>query len=174
MYSIARAAFAVVWTVENLLVIVMIIVLRFVFQNIYRLGYDRRQRHAHKPCVLANRNQFGRTERNNNSRAYVVAADKQVEAVSCEKLLALLPEELAKSYRPLLTESEPDVAVIVKAADKLSAYIKCIEELKAGNSEFSSAAKQTRQALEEMRLPCLDYFMEHFLESFKLTLDELE
>ena len=101
-------------------------------------------------------------------------AYKQVEAVSCEKLLALLPDELAESYRPLLTESEPDVAVIVKAADKLSAYIKCIEELKAGNSEFSSAAKQTRQALEEMRLPCLDYFMEHFLESFKLTLDELE
>lgn len=101
-------------------------------------------------------------------------AYKQVEAVSCEKLLALLPDELAESYRPLLTESEPDVAVIVKAADKLSAYIKCIEELKAGNSEFSSAAKQTKQALEEMRLPCLDYFMEHFLESFKLTLDELE
>ena len=101
-------------------------------------------------------------------------AYKQVEAVSCEKLLSLLPDELTESYRPLLTESEPDVAVIVKAADKLSAYIKCIEELKAGNSEFSSAAKQTKQALEEMRLPCLDYFMEHFLESFKLTLDELE
>ena len=101
-------------------------------------------------------------------------AYKQVEAVSCEKLLAMLPDELAKSYRPLLMESEHDVAVIVKAADKLSAYIKCIEELKAGNSEFSSAAKQTKQALEEMRLPCLDYFMEHFLESFKLTLDELE
>ena len=101
-------------------------------------------------------------------------AYKQVEAVSCEKLLALLPEELAKSYRPLLTESEPETAVIVKAADKLSAYIKCIEELKAGNDEFSSAAKQTRQALEDMHLPCLDYFMAHFLESFKLTLDELE
>ena len=101
-------------------------------------------------------------------------AYKQVEAVSCEKLLAMLPHGLAESYRPLLMESEQDVAVIVKAADKLSAYIKCIEELKAGNSEFSSAAKQTKQALEEMRLPCLDYFMEHFLESFKLTLDELE
>ena len=101
-------------------------------------------------------------------------AYKQVEAVSCEKLLAMLPDGLAESYRPLLMESEQDVAVIVKAADKLSAYIKCIEELKAGNSEFSSAAKQTKQALEEMCLPCLDYFMEHFLESFKLTLDELE
>ncbi len=101
-------------------------------------------------------------------------AYKQVEAVSCEKLLTMLPPELAGSYRPLLFESEPEVAVIVKAADKLSAYIKCIEELKAGNSEFESAARQTQQALEQMQLPCLDYFMEHFLESFKLTLDELE
>lgn len=101
-------------------------------------------------------------------------AYKQVESVSCEKLLALLPEELAGSYRPLLFESEPEVAVIVKAADKLSAYIKCIEELKAGNSEFEAAARQTGQALREMQLPCLDYFMEHFLDSFRLTLDELE
>lgn len=104
----------------------------------------------------------------------IKTAYRQIEAVSCEKLLALLPEELAGSYRPLLTEADADVAVIVKAADKLSAHIKCIEELKAGNSEFSSAAKQTRQALEDMQLPCLDYFMEHFLESFRLTLDELE
>lgn len=101
-------------------------------------------------------------------------AYKQVEAVSCEKLLALLPQELQESYRPLLFESEPEVTRIVKAADKLSAYIKCIEELKAGNSEFASAAQQTRRALDEMHLACLDYFMEHFLESFKLTLDELE
>lgn len=101
-------------------------------------------------------------------------AYKQIEAVSCEKLLALLPQQLQASYRPLLFASEPEVARIVKAADKLSAHIKCIEELKAGNSEFASAAQQTKQALEEMRLPCLDYFMEHFLESFRLTLDELE
>lgn len=101
-------------------------------------------------------------------------AYKQVEAVSCEKLLALLPQELQASYRPLLFESEPEVARIVKAADKLSAYIKCIEELKAGNSEFALAAEQTKLALTQMELPCLDYFMEHFLESFKLTLDELE
>lgn len=101
-------------------------------------------------------------------------AYKQVEAVSCEKLLAMLPPELSGSYRPLLFELDAEVAVIVKAADKLSAYIKCIEELKAGNSEFESAARQTKQALEQMHLPCLDYFMEHFLESFKLTLDELE
>ena len=71
-------------------------------------------------------------------------------------------------------ESDPEVARIVKAADKLSAYIKCVEELKAGNSEFEAAEKQTRQALVEMQLPCLDYFLAHFLDSFRLTLDELE
>ena len=101
-------------------------------------------------------------------------AYKQVEAISCEKLLALLPEALRESYRPLLLESDEQVARIVKAADKLSAHIKCLEELKAGNAEFDSAARQTREALEQMKLPCLDYFMEHCLDSFRLTLDELE
>ena len=86
----------------------------------------------------------------------------------------LLPPELQAGYRPLLLESDPGTAKIVKAADKLSAYIKCVEELKAGNSEFAAAEKQTRQALVEMQLPCLDYFMAHFLDSFRLTLDELE
>ena len=101
-------------------------------------------------------------------------AYKQVEAISCEKLMGFLPEELKKSYEPLLFESDEDVAVIVKAADKLSAYLKCVEELKTRNMEFSQAEKQTRQALADMHLPCLDYFMEHFLDRFRLTLDELE
>lgn len=101
-------------------------------------------------------------------------AYKQIETVSCEKLLAMLPDELRGSYEPLLFESDGAVRRIVKAADKLSAHIKCIEELKAGNLEFESAEKQTGQALREMHLPCLDYFMEHCLESFRLNLDELE
>ena len=101
-------------------------------------------------------------------------AYKEIEAFSCEKLLNLLPEELREGYRPLLFESDEQTAVIVKAADKLSAYIKCIEELKAGNCEFEAAARQTHEALAQMHLPCLDYFIEHFLESFRLTLDELE
>ena len=98
-------------------------------------------------------------------------AYKQVEAVSCEKLLGLLPQELQKSYEPLLFESDEKVGVIVKAADKLSAYLKCVEELKAGNTEFTQAEKQTYQALVDMKLPCLDYFMEHFLDSARLPLD---
>ena len=101
-------------------------------------------------------------------------AYKEIETVSCEKLLSMLPEELRAGYAPLLHESEPEIRVIVKAADKLSAYIKCVEELKAGNTEFESAANQTKQALEDMHLPCLDWFMAHCLDSFRLNLDELE
>ena len=101
-------------------------------------------------------------------------AYKQVERFSCEKLLRMLPLELRESYAPLLFEDDPVVTPIVKAADKLSAHIKCIEELKAGNQEFESAARQTEQALRAMELPCLDYFLEHCLESFRLNLDELE
>lgn len=63
-------------------------------------------------------------------------AYKQVEAISCEKLMGFLPEELKKSYEPLLFESDEDVAVIVKAADKLSAYLKCVEELRLGTWSF--------------------------------------
>ena len=103
----------------------------------------------------------------------IQAAYKQVEAVSCKKLLSMLPEALQSSYEPLLNESDPDVKTIVKAADKLSAHIKCLEELKAGNEEFAAAAKQTRAALEQMHLPCLDWFMEHCLDAFEQNLDEL-
>ena len=101
-------------------------------------------------------------------------AYKQVESVSCRKLLEMLPAELRGGYEPLLEESDEDVRAIVKAADKLSAYIKCVEELKAGNQEFASAAKQTRAALTELHLPELDWFMDHCLDAFELNLDELE
>ena len=62
---------------------------------------------------------------------------------------------------------------LVKAADKLSAYIKCIEERKAGNDEFLQAEKQTRAALEQSGLKEVGYFLEHFIPAFELTLDEL-
>ena len=101
-------------------------------------------------------------------------AYKQVEHVSCEKLLELLPPELRGGYAPLLFEDDPATRRIVKAADKLSAHIKCIEELKAGNQEFESAARQTEQALRDLHLPCLDYFLQTCLDSFRLNLDELE
>ena len=101
-------------------------------------------------------------------------AYKAVEAVSAQKLLSMLPAELQPGYEPLLTESDPGVKRIVKAADKLSAYIKCLEELKAGNSEFESAAKQTMGAMVAMELPCLVWFLSHCLEGFRLNLVQLE
>ena len=101
-------------------------------------------------------------------------AYKDVEAVAEAKLLAMLPEELQAAYRPLLINTDPELEALVKAADKLSAHIKCLEELKAGNNEFRDAAQQTREALEACRLPELDYFLETFLPSFSLTLDQLK
>ena len=98
-------------------------------------------------------------------------AYKQVEQIACQKLLATLPEELRPAFQPLLTEAE--YRDIVKAADKLSAYIKCIEERRAGNDEFLSAEKQTRCVLEQNPLPEVQYFMAHFIPAFELTLDEL-
>ena len=99
---------------------------------------------------------------------------RKVERVAADKLLSMLPPELEPTYRPILREEDEDVRRIVKAADKLSAYIKCVEELKAGNLEFKRAAEQTYRALADMRLPELDYFMAHCLDSFGVTLDELE
>ena len=104
----------------------------------------------------------------------IQSAYKDVEAVAERKLLAMLPEELRGAYAPVLTAVDPEVARLVKAADKLSAYIKCVEELKAGNAEFREAAAQTRKALEGYGLPEAAYFLETFMDSFSLTLDELK
>ena len=104
----------------------------------------------------------------------IKSAYKQVEHVSAEKLLSMLPQELRQDMAPYLFENDPPVHDIVKAADKRSAHIKCIEELKAGNQEFESAARQTRKALEQMELPELKWFMAHCMDSFRRNLDELE
>ena len=101
-------------------------------------------------------------------------AYKEVEAVAEEKLLHMLPEEFQPVYAPILTVTDPETERLGKAADKLSAYIKCVEELKAGNSEFRDAAAQTRAALEEYELPEVTYFLETFMPSFSLTLDQLK
>lgn len=101
-------------------------------------------------------------------------AYKQVERVSGEKLLSMLPAELREGMAPYILETDAATHDIVKAADKLSAHIKCIEELKAGNQEFESAAVQTEKALKDLHLPELDWFMVHCLDSFRLNLDQLE
>ena len=102
-------------------------------------------------------------------------AYREVEQFSAHKLLHMLPEALRPSFDPLLREDyDPGLRTLVKAADKLSAHIKCVEELKAGNAEFKQAAEQTLEALRGYGLPELDYFLEHFLPAFGLTLDELQ
>ena len=101
-------------------------------------------------------------------------AYKEVEAVAEQKLVDFLPEDLRPIYRPILTAADKEMEELVKAADKLSAHIKCMEELKAGNNEFREAAAQTRRALEAYDLPEVRYFMDTFLDSFSLTLDELK
>lgn len=104
----------------------------------------------------------------------IAAAYHEVEENAANKLLSMLPVELRAAYSPLITgEVGEDVEKLVKAADRLSAYIKCIEERKAGNLEFLSAERQTRERIESMNLKEADYFLEHFIPAFERNLDEL-
>ena len=104
----------------------------------------------------------------------IMSAYRRVEQIASEKLLNMLPVELRGAFEPVLTGNVvKELHPIVKAADKMSAYIKCIEERKAGNNEFLSAEKQNREQLEANPLPEVKYFMEHFIPAFELTLDEL-
>lgn len=103
----------------------------------------------------------------------IQSAYKQVESVAEQKLLSMLPEDLRPDFDDAITMPDPEVRALVKAADKLSAYLKCVEEVKAGNDEFKKAKEQTYTALKQNPVPALGYFMEHFLDGFELTLDEL-
>ena len=100
-------------------------------------------------------------------------AYKQVERIAGNRLLDMLPPQLRESYEHLVLEDDKDLEPIVKGADKLSAYIKCVEEQKAGNTEFDSAAQQTMQALKEMHREEMDWFLENCLPAFSLNLDQL-
>ena len=104
----------------------------------------------------------------------IQAAYKAIEDDAARRLVEMLPQEMQASFSAVLHEEDPEVLALVKAADKLSAHLKCLEELKAGNQEFGSAAEQTRQALEDYRMPELDYFLTHFLPAFSCTLDQLQ
>ncbi len=106
--------------------------------------------------------------------AAIKSAYDEVECVAVEKLLAELPDTLRPAYRELLTAPQrPEEYELVKAADRLAAYIKCVEERKAGNLEFSSAEQASRRKLEALGLPELAYFLEHFMPGFEKNLDEL-
>jgi 5'-deoxynucleotidase len=101
-------------------------------------------------------------------------AYREVENAGVEKMLSMLPEEMRGRYRDFWEPKDERVEAIVKAADKLSAYIKCLEELRAGNNEFRDAARRTKEKLDEMDMPELETFFKEFLPSFALTLDEME
>ena len=103
----------------------------------------------------------------------IKGAYKEVERIACRRLLDMVPQALRECYEPLILESDHTVEPIVKAADKLSAYIKCIEEQKAGNAEFASAAQQTMASMKAMDLPELNWFIEECLPAFQLNLDQL-
>jgi 5'-deoxynucleotidase len=102
-------------------------------------------------------------------------AYKHLEDQAAEALLNRLPEDLREEYEPLYRPEEKDAYLwkLVKAADKLSALIKCLEEGKVGNREFVEAEAATRARLEEMDLPELKIFMQEFLEPYGCSLDEM-
>ena len=103
----------------------------------------------------------------------IMASYKQVERIAAQRLLDMLPPELSKLYEPWICESDAEVLPVVKAADKLSAYIKCVEEQKAGNTEFDTAAQQTLQALKDLDMPEMNWFMANCLDAFSLNIDQL-
>lgn len=106
----------------------------------------------------------------------IKTAYKAIEAAAGRKLLGMIPEVLRADYRALF-EADPadrEHRALVTAADKLCAYAKCLEEIGAGNPEFAKAEKALRASLDALDLPEVRYFLDTFVPSFRLTLDELE
>ena len=103
----------------------------------------------------------------------IKTAYKEVERIAGNRLLDMLPPELRSSYTHYVLEDDAELEPFVKAADKLSAHIKCLEEQKAGNTEFDSAAQQTLDALKAMNSPELEWFLNNCLQAFTLNLDQL-
>lgn len=103
-------------------------------------------------------------------------AYKDVEEISKNKLLSMLPLEIEEEYKKIFFCEELNEAGVelVKAADRISAYIKCLEEVKASNGEFKKARDSIKETIDSINLPEVNYFIKHFIPSFTLTLDELE
>lgn len=102
----------------------------------------------------------------------ISAAYKKVEEAAIDKLISQIPDDISESYREIFSSCDVELLKIVKAADKISALIKCIEERNSGNTDFSAAEKQTLASLEAMELPEVRAFIEEFLPAYELTLDE--
>lgn len=104
----------------------------------------------------------------------IQTAYQRLEEAASQRLFNMLPEGLEEAYEPLLfPDKETPEYTLMKAADKLSALIKCEEELKQGNREFSAARDTLEQSLWDMHLPVVDLFLQEFLPDYRLTLDEL-
>ncbi len=99
-------------------------------------------------------------------------AYKDVESAAVDKLISAVPSDISDEYEKLLRCSDDEILRIVKAADKISALIKCIEERKSGNNDFVEAERQTLDSLKRMSLPEVDCFIDEFLPAYELTLDE--
>ncbi|WP_413737803.1 5'-deoxynucleotidase [Sodalis sp. RH21] len=100
---------------------------------------------------------------------------KNIEKIAQQKLIAMLPEELREDYRSLLDEEHysPEEKAVVKQADTLCAYLKCLEEISAGNNEFTMALARLEKTLAQRHSPEMEYFMTVFVPSFSLSLDEI-
>lgn len=100
---------------------------------------------------------------------------KKIEAIAEDALWHMLPEKLQSDFEVLLKDqaSEAEHYKIVKAADKICAYIKCVEEINTGNDGFKKARSTIAKTIKGLKMPEVDYFMETFIDSFSLTLDEL-
>lgn len=105
----------------------------------------------------------------------IKTAYSEIEQVARQKLLSLLPEDLQADYLPIF-EPPPGKAIqLIKAADKISAYIKCVEEISAGNGEFIKAEQAIKKDLKKYeQIPEVQYFVQNFLPSFSLTIDEMD
>ena len=105
----------------------------------------------------------------------IEASYRRIETVARDKLLGMVPDPLRGDYGGLLhqTSATADEQALVTAADKLCAYMKCLEEVTAGNREFGQAEQALRHTIEAIDLPEVRYFVETFVPSFRLTLDDL-
>ena len=103
------------------------------------------------------------------------AAYKDLEKLACKRITAMLPEQLEKEYEQyILPDASSEEYAIVKQADKLAAYLKCVEEIKAGNSEFKKARQSILAQLKSAARPETEYYLKEFAPAFELSLDELD
>jgi len=108
----------------------------------------------------------------------ILNAYKKLEDEATEQLIRLLPEEMKDEYRKLMNpdlsnDRQNEAYRLVKAADRICAYIKCVSEEKSGNTEFDSAKKSIEKTIKDLRLPEVDYFMEQFMPAYGMTLDQI-